>query len=489
MKMGKYISGVGVLIAFVMMPHFLGAGTPFRVEGFNPESVRFDVTNVAVRAKSGDAKAYYELGVMFLCGHQVPYNRFVAYDYFRKASDLGCGYASLLLGLASQFGGGYINKGLSRCGELPYRGLIAAKGEYVIDGLGRDDFTAREYFVRAVSNGLACAAAWVADIDRQVAERDRERREREDAQRRILSGDCRTEEERQVYRKHVEQQEEQRRRNEEFKAEFERRHAQEKRERIAALEAEIEKLKAGQMKRLLAAESGEDADELYWGACFLRAWAATADSTGANRNRRVELARRSWSCLRKAADKGHGEAKFRLGLMLWGGDAGVLGPDPVNRGGFLEKGNMAMQEWIPEQIEYVKKCDVKGPAFAPFVKVRKNRMFWFGEKVGRVLIYGQDVEKGMALIRNAAADGFRPAITWLHDRDANGLPDTMMPWMIARDRIERFKGKDILEFNFIVRSDANNETVFRHEAIDRKTGQIVWHSEEVPERLASSPWE
>ena len=31
MKMGKYISGVGVLIAFVMMPHFLGAGTPFRV--------------------------------------------------------------------------------------------------------------------------------------------------------------------------------------------------------------------------------------------------------------------------------------------------------------------------------------------------------------------------------------------------------------------------------------------------------------------------
>ena len=114
-------------------------------------------------------------------------------------------YASLLLGLASQFGGGYINKGLSRCGELPYRGLIAAKGEYVIDGLGRDDFTAREYFVRAVSNGLACAAAWVADIDRQVAERDRERREREDAQRRILSGDCRTEEERQVYRKHVEQ--------------------------------------------------------------------------------------------------------------------------------------------------------------------------------------------------------------------------------------------------------------------------------------------
>ena len=48
--------------AFLSLAGSALATTPFRVAGFDPNSVRFDVTNLVERAKANDAKANYELG-------------------------------------------------------------------------------------------------------------------------------------------------------------------------------------------------------------------------------------------------------------------------------------------------------------------------------------------------------------------------------------------------------------------------------------------
>ena len=52
-----------------------------KVKGFDPRSVTFNVPDLVAHAKKGDGAAYYQLGIMFLCGHQVQKNHFIAYDY------------------------------------------------------------------------------------------------------------------------------------------------------------------------------------------------------------------------------------------------------------------------------------------------------------------------------------------------------------------------------------------------------------------------
>ena len=113
---------------FVLLGIFLVLSTygypVTKVEGFDPRSVAFNVSDLVTRAKKGDGSAYYRLGIMFLCGHQVQQNRFIAYDYLRKSHELGYGYASLLLGMGQEFGGRFVEEGVVPCETLPFRSLM-----------------------------------------------------------------------------------------------------------------------------------------------------------------------------------------------------------------------------------------------------------------------------------------------------------------------------------------------------------------------------
>lgn len=462
------------------------AGTPrFLVGGFDPNSIRFDVTNLVARAKAGDAVANYELGVMFLCGHQVPKNRFVAYDYFQRSSDLGYGYASLLLGWCADYGGTYKERGLAMCESQPHRALIANCGDYILYGLKDGDaMRADEYYARAISNGVVQAESF---LNRRISCRQAEERRHRAMQaacRRVASGDCRNDKEREEYAR----QQKRKRENEERRVKIQRDYAEQQSNRVAAVVREATKWQLSQVKRLEKSERSEDADELYWAACFLRAWAATASA--ADPSRRVDLARRSLDCLRRASDKGHPEASFRLGLMLWGGDASVLGPNPTGRGGFLDfhSKDWVMREWVPESLEVVKKDDVKGPSFGPYVRVWKI-LNGGVTNVENVLVYEQDVGGGMALVHKAAEAGCGEAKSWIDSRRTSGFADDFMPWMRDDDAFDVSVGHDCLEITVCTRSTDYLGNVFRRFKYDRKTGELVGQSAEDPVRESGSPWE
>ena len=459
--------------------------TPFRVAGFDPNSVRFDVTNLVERAKANDAKANYELGVMFLCGHQVPQNRYVAYDYFNKSSDLGYGYASLLLGWCGEFGGGYKESGLSMCETQPYRALIAERGDHVLYGLREiAKLKPREYYKLAISNGVVEAENFLNRLERVEQADERRNRAMQAARRRVASGDCRNDKEREEYAR----QQKLKRENEERNAKIQRDYAEQQSNRVAAVMREATKWQASQVERLGRSERSDIAEELYWAACFLRAWAATASSD--DPGRRVDLARRSFDCLRRASEKGHFEATFRLGLMLWGGDTGVLGPEPQGRGGFLDfnSTNRVMHEWVPERLEVVKNGDLKGPSFAPYVRTRKIADGGAVTNIENVLIYEQDVSRGMSLVRKAADGGFAEAKGWLASRKAEGLADDYMPWTFDRQSFDDSKGRDCLEITVCTRSNVFLGRVFRKRKYDRKTGELVAQSAEDPQNDVHSPW-
>lgn len=466
------------------------AGTPaFKVCGFDPNSVRFDVTNVVKLAKANDAAANYDLGVMFLCGHQVPMNRYVAYEYFKKASDLGYGYASILLGWCGEFNSSYKERGLSICEDVPYRALIAERGDYILYSLHpQDEPSPREFYVRAVSNGVVEAENFLDRLDRTKLAEDARRRAANESMKRVANGDCRNDREREKYRRQVEQRERYRR---ECEARLERikRETDERQRNLAmSVEREARRWQDAQVERLGKAEHGDDANELHWAACFLRAWAATASSD--DPNRRVELVRRSLKCLCRASDRGHLESTFRLGLMMWGGDTGVIGPDPQGRGGFLDfhSTNRVMHEWVPERLEVVKKGDLKGPSFAPYVRVRKILQDGAVTNVENVLIYEQDITGGMALIRKAGTDGCAAAKKWLEDRKVAGFADDFMPWMCDDTAFDNSKGRECLEISVCTRSNAYLGCVFRRFKYDRKTGELVARSAEDPQCRALSPW-
>ena len=471
--------------AFLALAGSTLATTPFRVVGFDPNSVRFDVTNLVERAKANDAKANYELGVMFLCGHQVPQNRYVAYDYFSKSSDLGYGYASLLLGWCGEFGGGYKELGLSMCETQPYRALIAERGDYVLYGLRETvKLKPREYYELAISNGVVEAENFLNRLERHKQADERRNRAMQAARRRVASGDCRNDKERKEYAR----QQKYKRENEERRAKIQRVYAEQQSNRVAAVVREATKWQASQVERLVKFERSNSADELYWAACFLRAWAATASAD--DPGRRVGLAQRSLDCLRRASDKGHLEATFRLGLMLWGGDTGILGPEPQGRGGFLDfnSTNRVMHEWVPERLEVVKNGDLKGPSFAPYVRVKKIVDGGAVTNIENVLIYEQDVARGMALVRKAAEDGFAEAKSWLASRKAEGVADDYMPWMLDRQSFDNSKGRDCLEITVCTRSNGFLGRVFRKRKYDRKTGELVAQGAEDPQNDIHSPW-
>ena len=471
--------------AFLSLAGSALATTPFRVAGFDPNSVRFDVTNLVERAKANDAKANYELGVMFLCGHQVPQNRYVAYDYFSKSSDLGYGYASLLLGWCGEFGGGYKELGLSMCETQPYRALIAERGDYVLYGLREiAKLKPREYYELAISNGVVEAENFLDRLERRKQADERRNRAMQAASRRVASGDCRNDKEREEYAR----QQKYKRENEERNAKFQRDFAEKQSNRVAAVVREATKWQASQVERLGKSERSDSADELYWAACFLRAWAATAPAD--DPGRRVDLARRSLDCLRRASEKGHQEATFRLGLMLWGGDTGVLGPDPQGRGGFLDfnSTNSVLRDWVPERLEVVKNSDLKGPSFAPYVRVRRIADGGAVTNIENVLIYEQDVSRGMALVRKAAEGGFAEAKNWLASRKAEGVADDYMPWTIDRQSFDNSKGRDCLEITVCTRSNGFLGRVFRKRKYDRKTGELVAQGAEDPQNDVHSPW-
>ena len=462
------------------------AATPFRGAAFDPNSVRFDVTNLVERARANDAKANYELGVMFLCGHQVPQNRFVAYDYFCKSSDLGYGYASLLLGWCCEFGGGYKDRGLSMCETQPYHALIAERGDYVLYGLRAvDKLKTREYYMMAISNGVLEAENFLDRLERTELANARRIRAMQAASRRVKSGDCRNDREREEYAR----QQKYKRERQEQNARINRDFAEQQSNRVAEVVREATRWQTAQVELLKKSERCDDAGELYWSACFLRAWAATssADDSG----RRVDLARRSLDCLRRASVNGHLEATFRLGLMLWGGDTGVLGPEPKGRGGFLDfnSTNRVMREWIPEKVEVVKKNDLNGPSFAPYVRIRKIADGGAVTNMESVLVYKQDVSRGMALIRRAAEGGFAEAKDWLERRNAEGAADDFMPWTIDRQSFDNSKGRDCLEITVCTRSNDFLGRVFRKRKYDRKTGELVAQSAEDPQNEVRSPWE
>lgn len=477
---------LNVIFVVVFAAVVAAAGVPvFRVGGFDPNSIRFDVTNLVVRAKAGDAVANYELGVMFLCGHQVPMNRYVAYDYFQRSSDLGYGYASLLLAWCADYGGSYRGRGLAMCESQPHRSLIANCGDHVLYGLHEDNaLKAHEYYARAISNGVVEAENFLDRLTRSRQANERRNRAMQAARRRVASGDCRNDREREEYAK----QQKYRRENEERNAKIQRDYAEQQSNRVVAVVREATRWQASQVKRLEKSERSEVAGELYWAACFLRAWAATASAD--DPDRRVGFARRSLDCLRRASEKGHLEATFRLGLMLWGGDTGVLGPGPQGRGGFLDfnSTNRVMHEWVPERLEIVKKGDLKGPSFAPYVRVWKIADGGAVTNVENVLVYEQDVSRGMALVRKAAAGGCAEAKGWLETRKSEGAADDFMPWMIDRQSFDNSKGRDCLEITVCTRSNRFLGHVFRKRKYDRKTGELVAQSEEDPQNNVRSPW-
>ena len=71
MKLHVASSVVVMALTTAALRSAVAGHAPFYVPGFDPDSVRFNVTNVVMRAKESDAKACYELGVMFMTGHQL----------------------------------------------------------------------------------------------------------------------------------------------------------------------------------------------------------------------------------------------------------------------------------------------------------------------------------------------------------------------------------------------------------------------------------
>lgn len=465
-------------------------GPVFRVPGFDARSVSFNVPDLIVRARQGDGEAYYQLGVMFLCGHETKQNHFIAYDYLCKAHEQGYGYASLLLGMSREFGGGFVEKGVAFCEDLPFRALIAAYHPQSPWGLDSDKTSARDYYGQALSNGVQHAQFCLARLDRAEAERTRQNRQWKLDVERIYAGDCRTPEERRMYEKRKAQQEKFRQEENARQAKMAREREEREQAKRRQLEEGIAALKAEQQRRLATAESGKDPVERYWAACFLRAWAATADDEPAGR--RVALARRALKNLEVSAAAGYGQAAYDLGCMLIGGDTEALGPRPAHRGGFLsdddDPGRLPFGEWIPESIEVVKSGDVRGPRFAPDVLSLDVSKDGVSTSQVAVCVYRQDVPRGMALLRRAAADNHKGALDWFAERQRIGLPDDAVPWALATDSFKKETANPVLQIRRYERQNAYLGRVYREITIDRTTGEIVGRSQELSEYPGRSPW-
>lgn len=461
----------------------LSSGEPmYRVKGFDPRSVTFDVPRLVERARQGDGEAYYQLGVMVLCGHESKANHFIAHDYLRKAHELGYGYASLLLGMSHEFGGSFVNRAVAFCEDLPYRALIAEYHPNSPWGLDDRQHTAREYYAQALTNGIAHARFCLDRMDRADVEMKRKAEQRNQDYKRALTGDCRTPEERRFYEQHMAwQRERDERETRRKREEEERRQAKAKK-----LESQIAQLRKENDARLVAAESGTSAAEYYWAACFLRAWAATASND--NSDRRVDLARRALAMLEKSAEAGFAQAEYDLGRMLVGGDTGTIGPNPQNRGGFLDTPPGVSWDRVPEYVEIVKKSDVKGPCFAPNVLVTRISADGTVTNVTPVLVYRQDIKRGVALLHRAAERKHAGAQGWFADRKKAGLPEDAPPWALARDAFGKTTTHPVLKIRSYERSTDYLGWVYREISLDRVTGEVVGRSAEVSERTAESPW-
>ena len=459
-----------------------------KVRGFDPRIVTFNVQDLVVHAKKGDGAAYYQLGIMFLCGHQVQKNHFIAYDYLCKSHELGYGYASLLLGMGKEFGGRFVEQGVVPCEEIPFRSLIMEYQPHLLYGLDDGEQTAKGYYGQALTNGISYAQNCLDRIARMEAERVRKAKEQQEKWQRVLSGDCRTAEERRTYEEHKLRQDRLQRKEEERRAKLKRESEARELEKKKKMEAQIADLKKAQQTRLAAADSGTDPAECYWAACFLRAWAATASNE--DPNRRVDLARRALSFLERAAAAGMAQAEYDLGRMLVGGDTGTIGPTPVNRGGFLEwdHSKPTAPEWVPESIEVVKKGDVKGPCFAPYVLVQKISVDGTSTNQVPVLIYQQDVERGMTFLRRAAEQNHPGAMNWFEERRRAGLPDNASPWALATDAFRKTTTNPVLKFRCYERATDCLGWVYRELCVDRVTREVVARSAEISEREGGSPW-
>lgn len=477
---------------FVLLGIFLALptyGYPVtKVEGFDPRSVAFNVSDLVTRAKKGDGSAYYRLGIMFLCGHQVQQNRFIAYDYLRKSHELGYGYASLLLGMGQEFGGRFVEEGVVPCETLPFRSLMMEYQPLLLYGLDDGKQSARGYYGQALTNGIRYAQNCLDRMARMELEREREVKERQETRRRVLSGDCRTVTERKTYEEYTVQQNKFRREEEERQAKLKREWETREKEKRRKLEAQIADLKKTQQIRLADADSGNDPAEYYWAACFLRAWAATASNE--RPEHRVELARRSLSFLERAVTGGLAQAEYDLGRMLVGGDTGTIGPMPANRGGFLEGDHSkpGSHEWVPESIEVVKQGDVKGPCFAPYVLVQKISGDGTFTNQVPVLVYRQDVKRGMELLHRAAEQKHQGAMNWFEERRRAGLPEDAPPWVLAKDTFCKTTANPVLKFRCYERATDCLGWVYRELCVDRVTGETVARSAEISERTGGSSW-
>ena len=460
-----------------------------KAAGFDPRSVTFNVSDLVAHAKKGDGSAYYRLGIMFLCGHQVQKNRFIAYDYLRKSHELGYGYASLLLGMGQEFGGRFVEKGVVPCESLPFRSLMMEYQPLLLYGLDDEKQSARGYYGQALTNGIRYAQNCLDRMARMELERERKEKKQQETRQRVLSGDCRTADERKTYEEYKLQQNKFRREEEERQAKLKRERETREKEKKRKLEAQIADLKKAQQIRLANADSGNDPAEHYWAACFLRAWAATASNE--RPEHRVELARRSLSFLERAAAEGLAQAEYDLGRMLVGGDTGTIGPTPANRGGFLEWDHSKPEapEWVPESIEVVKQGDVKGPCFAPYVLVQKISGDGTITNQLPVLIYRQDVKRGMDLLHRAVAQRQNGAVNWFEDRRKARLPEDAPPWTLATDACQRPTTNSVLKVRHYERATDYLGWIYRELSIDRVTGEIVGQSVEISERAAVSPWD
>ena len=459
-----------------------------KVKGFDPRSVTFNVPDLVAHAKKGDGSAYYQLGIMFLCGHQVQKNHFIAYDYLRKSHELGYGYASLLLGMDKEFGGRFVEQGVVPCEGLPFRSLMMEYQPLLLYGLDDGKQTAQGYYGQALTNGISYAQNCLDRMARIKAEQERKVKEQQEKRLRVLSGDCRTADERRTYEEHKLRQDELRRKEEERRAKLKRESEAREQAKKRKLEAQIADLKKAQQTRLATADSGTDPAECYWAACFLRAWAATASND--DPDRRVALARRALSFLERAAAAGLAQAEYDLGRMLVGGDTGTIGPTPANRGGFLEwdHSKPGFPEWVPENIEVVKQGDVKGPCFAPYVLVQKISADGTFTNQVPVLVYRQDVKRGMTLLRRAAEQKHQGAMNWFEERRRAGLSEDAPPWVLAKDEFCKTTANPVLKFRCYERATDSLGWVYRELCVDRVTGETVARSAEISERTGGSPW-
>lgn len=486
MKSGNLFRGV-LLLSF-LLPLAAWGDSVFRVEGFDRRSVHFDVPDLVARAKKGDGEAYYQLGIMFLCGHETKRNHFIAFDYLWKSHELGYGYASLLLGMGREFGGRFVKDGVAFCEDLPFRGLIAEYQPMGPWGLDSDRLDVRDFYRQALAHGVLHAQFCLDRMDRAAAAREQASRKREEDRKRIQSGDCRNSAERKEYEAYRAEQEKWRRERDEREVRRKREEEVRAQAKEQLLETKIAELRESQGKRLAAAESGKDPAELYWSACYLRAWAATVSNDIPER--RVELARRSLSHLEKSAAGGHAQAEFELGRMLVGGDVGTIGPKPANRGGFLYQdwNKPAGREWIHESIEVVKEGDVKGPCFAPYVLVLDISKDGSTTNQVPVLVYRQDVKRGMELLRRAREKSHAGAQRWFEDRAKAGLPEDAPPWALAKGGHSTPTSNPVLTFRRYDRETDFLGRIYREIQVDRVTGDVVGVSDEIPQRRGVSPW-